>query len=197
MIMVIGNSVVFPKPLTANPLTFLFSSAYADRNIAVEIIMPRCTRSALFATGVVLFALIILVHASARWLINRQSVSKPPGRASDGQRETAPTPIQRSAILSNLKYRMPLRISGFPSCAGCLVTLIVLLLVIGYVIVQGGRTQNWEFLTTAPQGGLSGEGGISTTAWHNCVPGLAHTADRHTLGVGAAIYLIEYAGEQG
>jgi len=75
MIMVIGNSVVFPKPLTANPLTFFFSQARTlTGNIAVEISYATGVHeSALFATGVVLFALIILVNASARWLINRQS----------------------------------------------------------------------------------------------------------------------------
>ncbi len=75
MIMVIGNSVIFPKPLTANPLTFFFSQARTlTGNIAVEISYATGVHeSALFATGVVLFALIIIVNASARWLINRQS----------------------------------------------------------------------------------------------------------------------------
>jgi phosphate transport system permease protein len=75
MIMVIGNSVVFPKPLAANPLTFFFSQARTlTGNIAVEISYATGVHeSALFATGVVLFALIIIVNASARWLINRQS----------------------------------------------------------------------------------------------------------------------------
>lgn len=75
MIMVIGNSVVFPKPLTANPLTFYFSQARTlTGNIAVEISYATGVHeSALFATGVVLFALIIIVNVSARWLINRQS----------------------------------------------------------------------------------------------------------------------------
>lgn len=75
MIMVIGNSVVFPKPLTANPLTFFFTQARTlTGNIAVEISYATGVHeSALFATGVVLFALIIIVNVSARWLINRQS----------------------------------------------------------------------------------------------------------------------------
>jgi phosphate transport system permease protein len=75
MIMVIGNSVVFPKPLAANPLTVFFSQARTlTGNIAVEISYATGVHeSALFATGVVLFALIIIVNASARWLINRQS----------------------------------------------------------------------------------------------------------------------------
>lgn len=75
MIMVIGNSVNFPKPLTANPLTFYLSQARTlTGNIAVEISYATSIHeSALFATGVVLFALIIIVNASARWFIKRQS----------------------------------------------------------------------------------------------------------------------------
>lgn len=75
MIMVIGNSVVFPKPLTANPLTLYLSQARTlTGNIAVEISYATGVHeSALFATGVILFLLIIIVNASARWLINRQS----------------------------------------------------------------------------------------------------------------------------
>lgn len=75
MIMVIGNSVIFPKPLTANPLSLFFSQARTlTGNIAVEISYATGVHeSALFATGVVLFALIIIVNVSARWLINRQS----------------------------------------------------------------------------------------------------------------------------
>lgn len=103
-----------------------------------------------------------------------------------------------SAILRNLKYRSASQNFWFSIMwlAG-LVTLIVLLLVIGYVIVQGGRTLNWEFLTTAPQGGLSGEGGISTTLGTTVYLVLLTLLIATPLGIGAAIYLIEYPGEQG
>ena len=77
-----------------------------------------------------------------------------------------------------------------------LITLLVLLLVVGYVIVQGGKAINWEFLTTAPRGGLSGEGGISTTIGTTIYLVLLTLLVATPLGVGAAIYLIEYAGEQ-
>jgi phosphate transport system permease protein len=77
-----------------------------------------------------------------------------------------------------------------------LITLLVLLLVVGYVIVQGGKAINWEFLTTAPRGGLSGEGGISTTIGTTVYLVLLTLLVATPLGVGAAIYLIEYAGEQ-
>lgn len=73
----------------------------------------------------------------------------------------------------------------------------VLLAVVGYVVVQGAKVLNWEFLTTPPAGGLatSDVGGMSTTIistvylvfWTIVVAG--------PLGVLAAIYLVEYAEE--
>jgi phosphate transport system permease protein len=72
--MVIGNSVVMPTPLTGNPLTYFLSQARTlTGNIAVEIgYATGIHESALFATGVVLFALIIIVNATAHWFIRGQ-----------------------------------------------------------------------------------------------------------------------------
>lgn len=78
MIMVIGNSVVMPKPLSGNPVTyFLHQARTLTGNIAVEInYATGVHESALFATGVVLFVLIMVVNASARILIQqKQSAS--------------------------------------------------------------------------------------------------------------------------
>ena len=74
MIMVIGNSVIMPQPLSGNPLTLFLSQARTlTGNIAVEInYATGVHESALFATGVVLFGLIMIVNASARWIIRGQ-----------------------------------------------------------------------------------------------------------------------------
>ena len=74
MIMVIGNSVIMPKPLSGNPLTYFLSQARTlTGNIAVEInYATGVHESVLFATGVVLFGLIMFVNASARWIIRGQ-----------------------------------------------------------------------------------------------------------------------------
>ncbi len=71
MIMVIGNSVIMPKALTGNPLSIFLSRARTlTGNIAVEISYATGVHeSALFATGVVLFILIMLVNISARGLM--------------------------------------------------------------------------------------------------------------------------------
>jgi phosphate transport system permease protein len=76
MIMVIGNSIVFPGPLDANPLTiFLRQSRTLTGNIAVEInYATGLHENAIFATGVVLFVLIMLVNSLARILIRRRAL---------------------------------------------------------------------------------------------------------------------------
>lgn len=77
MIMVIGNSVVIPATCTGNPLSIFLSRARTlTGNIAVEISYATgLHESALFATGVVLFLLIMTVNASARVLM-RQKIGK-------------------------------------------------------------------------------------------------------------------------
>ena len=72
MIMVIGNSVAMPRVLDpANPLTIFLSQARTlTGNIAVEISYATGVHeSGLFATGVVLFVLIILVNSAARVIV--------------------------------------------------------------------------------------------------------------------------------
>jgi len=75
MIMVIGNSVIMPQPLDNNPLTIVLSQARTlTGNIAVEIAYATGVHeSALFATGVVLFILIMLVNSLARLVIRRRT----------------------------------------------------------------------------------------------------------------------------
>ena len=71
MIMVIGNSILFPRPLNDNPLTVFLSQARTlTGNIAVEInYATGLHESALFATGVALFVLIMIVNSSAHLLM--------------------------------------------------------------------------------------------------------------------------------
>jgi phosphate transport system permease protein len=71
MIMVIGNSIIIPRSLGDNPLTIVLSQARTlTGNIAVEIAYATgLHESAIFATGVVLFILIMLVNSLARLLM--------------------------------------------------------------------------------------------------------------------------------
>ncbi len=71
MIMVIGNSIAMPRPLTDNPLTlFLNTARTLTGNIAVEInYAAGAHRSALFFTGLLLFFMIMLVNSTARFFL--------------------------------------------------------------------------------------------------------------------------------
>jgi phosphate transport system permease protein len=73
MIMVIGNSVIIPAAANSNPLTIFLSRARTlTGNIAVEInYATGLHQNALFATGVILFVLIMIVNSSARYLMSR------------------------------------------------------------------------------------------------------------------------------
>lgn len=77
MILVIGNSPIMPVPLSDNPLTLLLSQARTlTGNIAVEISYAYGMQEhALFATGVVLFVVIILINSTARILLRRATAS--------------------------------------------------------------------------------------------------------------------------
>lgn len=77
MIMVIGNSIIIPRPLNNNPLSIILSQARTlTGNVAVEInYATGIHRSALFATGVVLFVAIMLVNSLARFLLRERKSS--------------------------------------------------------------------------------------------------------------------------
>jgi len=71
--------------------------------------------------------------------------------------------------------------------------VLILLLIVGYVIARGLPVFGSEFFFTEPAGGISGEGGISSvvvsTIWLIATTMVILTP----LGIGAAIYLAEYA----
>jgi phosphate transport system permease protein len=67
--------------------------------------------------------------------------------------------------------------------------------VIGYVLINGAQEITLEFLTTKPMGGMEGEGGMSTTIVTTVYLVMLVIAIAAPLGIGAAVYLVEYAGE--
>lgn len=93
----------------------------------------------------------------------------------------------------NLTPKISQKISFSLIWLGGFITVMFLIIVIGYVLVNGLPHINWEFLTTPPKGGLSAEGGISTilvsTAW---LVGVTMALLIPT-GIGAAVYMAEYA----
>ena len=78
MVMVIGNSTEFPSALTANPFTIFLSRG---RTLTANVVMglnyaAGTHRSAIFATGVVLFVMVMVVNSAARIVVRRWSINK-------------------------------------------------------------------------------------------------------------------------
>ncbi len=76
-----------------------------------------------------------------------------------------------------------------------LISIGILVLIVAFVWVRGGGQINWAFLVTPPEGGLSGEGGISTTIVTTLILIVVTVAIASPLGIGAGIYMAEYATE--
>ncbi len=76
-----------------------------------------------------------------------------------------------------------------------LVTIAALSVIVIFVCVRGVGQIDLAFLTTPPRGGLSGEGGISTTIGTTLLLVVVTILIAGPLGVGAAVYLAEYAAE--
>jgi len=96
----------------------------------------------------------------------------------------------------NLKRQNVIQILGFALVWWCgLMAMAAVFWIIGYVLSQGFQVINLEFLTTRPAGGVSGEGGMSTTIVTTLYLVALTIAIATPLGVGAAIYLVEYAGD--
>lgn len=81
---------------------------------------------------------------------------------------------------------------GFVWAAGS-VSVIALVYIIAYVLIEGAAVVNWDFLTTVPRGGLAGRGGISSCIVATLYLIVVTMVLLVPLGLGAAIYLAEYA----
>jgi phosphate transport system permease protein len=75
------------------------------------------------------------------------------------------------------------------------IAVAALVWIVGYVMINGLQVVNMEFLTTRPAGGVSGEGGMSTTIVTTLYLVILTIVIATPLGVGAAVFLVEYAGE--
>ena len=104
--------------------------------------------------------------------------------------------VSRAKSKRNLKRQNMLQVIGFGLVWLCgLIALAAVFWIIGYVLTQGVQVINLAFLTTRPAGGVSGEGGMSTTIVTTLYLVILTIVIATPLGVGAAIYLVEYAGD--
>lgn len=104
--------------------------------------------------------------------------------------------IAQAKAHNSLKRQKSLQTLGYIMVWLCGILAVAFVVwIIGYVLVQGIPLINLEFLTTRPAGGVSGEGGMSTTIVTTLYLVILTIIIATPLGVGAAIYLVEYAGE--
>ncbi|WP_437608074.1 phosphate ABC transporter permease subunit PstC [Sorangium sp. So ce834] len=200
VIMVAGNSVQMPR----SPLD---SVRTLTANIALEMGYAAGEhRAALFATGVVLFVIIMALNTAAslargrkrarsRWRPMSATIERlaafraarwaaargPDGaRASARPRKVPPRTVQAAA-----------RVLLWSMMAA---TLLVLLVIVGFVLERGVPHLSWTFLSAAPSD--SGRGGgvfpmfVGTLAVTSLAVLLATP-----LGLGTAIFLTEYTRE--
>lgn len=104
--------------------------------------------------------------------------------------------ISQAKNAHNLKRHKTIQVFGYILVWMCgVIAVAAVFWIIGYVLSQGLPVIDLEFLTTRPAGGVSGEGGMSTTIVTTLYLVVLTIAIATPLGVGAAIYLVEYAGD--
>lgn len=74
------------------------------------------------------------------------------------------------------------------------IVITPIFLVIVFIVVQGLSTISWEFITQPPQNGMT-EGGIGPALLGTVYLTIGTAIAAMPLGIGAAIYLAEYASE--
>jgi phosphate transport system permease protein len=109
----------------------------------------------------------------------------------DQTMERERTPNRRRQILFSRRAKQRVAFGFF--WASGLMTILVLLAIMGYIIIMGLQVIDMDFLLTPPRGGLSGEGGISSTIVTTLYLVLLTLSIATPLAVGAGIYLVEYA----
>ncbi len=96
----------------------------------------------------------------------------------------------------NLRRQNTIQKFGYALVWLCgLLAIAAVFWIVGYVLSEGFQVIDLEFLTTRPAGGVSGEGGMSTTIVTTLYLVVLTIVLATPLGIGAAIYLVEYAAD--
>jgi phosphate transport system permease protein len=86
------------------------------------------------------------------------------------------------------------KIGFFALGALTFLTVLPILLVLGYIIYQGAPAFSWEFISASPSNGMK-DGGILPAIVGTIYLTIGTAIFSVPLGIGAAIYLSEYAGD--
>ena len=97
-------------------------------------------------------------------------------------------------ILKKMSQKNIQKISFTIVTTSIIIVLCILSILLGYIIFNGSGALNWEFLT-APHRDLGRQGGIVTALLGTLYLAAGAIAIALPVGVGAAIYLVEYTKE--
>jgi phosphate transport system permease protein len=203
VIMVAGNSVQMPR----SPLD---SVRTLTANIALEMGYAAGEhRAALFATGIVLFLVIMVLNTAANLARGRQQARSPRRavsaaalgqRAGAGRSAARSTMGERADVMSPGAKRRALRPRTVQTAARTILwstmaaTIFVLLFIVAFVLERGVPHLSWTFLSAAPSDSGRSGGVLPMLAGTLAITTLAALLAT-PLGLGTAIYLTEYTRE--
>jgi phosphate transport system permease protein len=212
VLMIVGNAPVFPASVTS-PVATLTSQIALDMGYSSGL-----HRAALFGMGVVLYVISAGLVGIVRIITGRserrereasrpatpvaeegaRSVAEGPSRAdsSAAKAQEGSAQLIKSRLANARKPRVSKRatdsaMTGVFSAAG-LVTTAILVLIIGFVVVNGAPQITPAFIFTWPQG-VNAEGGIFPTIVSTLYVTALATLFATPIAVLAAVYLAEYA----
>ena len=165
--LVSGSSVNFPLPF--NSVRFLTTAIVSEMSYSQGL-----HREVLFTIGLVLFVFIMIINISLTRILKKGD------RENDITVSTTKASVRRTSILLALIYMA----AGF--------SIFLLIGIMGYVFVRGIPQISWEFLSTVPST-LKGTNGIVGNIVNTLYIIVITLVIATPIGVGAAIYLNEYA----
>jgi phosphate transport system permease protein len=155
MIMVIGNSIIFPK--TPSILLVPLPEILLWRSVMQRVFMrvPFLLRE--------LFCLFYSYPQQYCHFGFQKGVLCPTFYLRRGLNDHKYLElIMKKSAIKEISPQLTQKMAMIGIWGGGTVTVLILVVVIGYVLIQGIPGISLEFLFTPPTGGLSGEGGIST-----------------------------------
>ena len=145
-------------------------------------------RAALIAAGLVLFVLTLIVNAIARWFVRR---------AERRRRGARPASIAPMSTWPAVRPRRRDRAMRLLLAAATGTALVPLVMIVYYLVKKGLGSWSGSFFTSDPNGNFLGDpGGIKSAILGTIeIVGLA-TLIAVPLGIGVALYLVEYGRGQ-
>ncbi|MFS8065089.1 MAG: phosphate ABC transporter permease PstA, partial [Byssovorax sp.] len=187
VIMVAGNSVQMPR----SPLD---SVRTLTANIALEMGYAAGEhRAALFATGIVLFLIIMVLNTAAN-LARGHRRARAPRRAAPAAASSRSVGIGRSARPRRVRPRTVQLVMRALLWSIMAATTLLLLFIVAFVLERGAPHLTWTFLSTAPSDSGRSGGVFPMFIGTLEVAGLAALLAT-PLGLATAVYLTEYTRE--